>query len=181
MALKSTVYKADLQITDLDRHYYANHPLTLALHPSETEERLMVRLLAFAHNASEFLQFTQGLDNPDDPALWEKDLTGALLHWIDLGQPDERRLQKACGRAERVSVYCYGGNSTTMWWSQLVGKLGRLDNLTVLRLPEAELPALTALASRSLRLEITIQDGEWFVSSEGAELTLHPEVLFPLR
>lgn len=177
MALKSTVYKADLQITDLDRHYYANHVLTLALHPSETEERLMVRLLAFAVHASEQLEFTQGLDNPDDPALWEKDLTGALLHWIDLGQPDERRLQKACGRAARVTVYCYGAGSTTQWWTQISGKLGRVDNLEVRRLAEADVAALATLAARGMRLEITLQDGDWFISSEGRELTLRPEIL----
>jgi uncharacterized protein YaeQ len=134
MAIKSTVYKADLQITDLDRHYYANHPLTLALHPSETEERLMVRLMAFVDCASELLQFSQGLDNPDEPALWERDLTGAITHWIDLGQPDEARLRRATGRAERVSVYCYGGASTSQWWMGLANKVSRLDNLRVLRL-----------------------------------------------
>lgn len=177
MALKATVYKADLQITDLDRHYYANHLLTLALHPSETEERLMVRLLAFALHAGEQLAFTQGLDNPDEPALWEKDLTGALRHWIDLGQPDERRLQKACARAAAVTVYCYGAGSTTQWWAQLGHRLGRLGNLEIRRLAEADVAALGALAGRSLRLEVTVQDGECFLSSEGRALTLRPEIL----
>ncbi|HCT40676.1 MAG TPA: hypothetical protein DF427_05795 [Moraxellaceae bacterium] len=179
MALKSTVYKADLQITDLDRHYYANHQLTLALHPSETEERLMVRLLAFADCASEQLQFSQGLDNPDDPPLWEKDLTGAIVHWIDLGQPDETRLRKASGRAERVTVYCYGGASTTMWWSQIVGKLSRQQHLRVVRLSEESVAALAALCERSMRLQVTLQDGEWFVSSERGDVTVTPEQLFP--
>ena len=181
MALKSTVYKADLQITDLDRHYYANHQLTLALHPSETPERMMVRLMAFADSASELLQFSQGLDNPDDPALWEKDLTGAIVHWIDLGQPDESRVRKATGRADKVSVYCYGGSSTTLWWSQLVNKLGRLQNLRVVRLSEESVNALAGLCERSMRLQITLQDGEWFISSERGDLTLVPEQLFPAR
>lgn len=181
MAAKSTVYKADLQISDLDRHYYANHPLTLALHPSETEDRLMVRLMAFVDCASESLQFSQGLDNPDEPALWDKDLTGAITHWIDLGQPDEARLRRATGRAERVSVYCYGGASTTQWWSGLAGKVSRLDNLRVVRLSEESVAALAGLCERSMRLQVTVQDGEWYVSSGRGDITIAPEQLFPAR
>ncbi|MBP9731441.1 MAG: YaeQ family protein, partial [Moraxellaceae bacterium] len=126
-------------------------------------------------------QFSQGLDNPDDPALWEKDLTGAIVHWIDLGQPDESRVRKATGRADKVSVYCYGGSSTTLWWSQLVNKLGRLQNLRVVRLSEESVNALAGLCERSMRLQITLQDGEWFISSERGDLTLIPEQLFPAR
>ena len=103
------------------------------------------------------------------------------MHWIDLGQPDESRVRKATGRADKVSVYCYGGSSTTLWWSQLVNKLGRLQNLRVVRLSEESVNALAGLCERSMRLQITLQDGEWFISSERGDLTLIPEQLFPAR
>ena len=114
MALKSTIYKADLQIADMDRHYYQDHSLTLARHPSETDERLMVRLLAFVRHANESLIFAKGLSDVDEPDLWQKDLTGAIELWIDVGQPDERRMLKACGRASQVVVYSY--SSTSAIW-----------------------------------------------------------------
>jgi uncharacterized protein YaeQ len=98
MALKATVVKAELQVSDMDRHYYASHNLTLAQHPSETDERLMVRLLAFALNADERLEFGKGLSSDDEPDLWRRDYTGDIELWIDLGQPDESRIRKASGR-----------------------------------------------------------------------------------
>lgn len=115
MALKSTVFRAELQVSDLDRHYYAAHALTLARHPSETDERMMVRLLAFALFAGERLEFGRGLSTEDEPALWRKDLTGAVELWIEVGLPDERALRRACGRAERVAVLCYGGRGADLW------------------------------------------------------------------
>src|SRR4051812_23966911 len=110
MAQSSTTYKAELAISDMDRHYYGTHALTIARHPSETEERLMVRLLAFALFADERLQFGKG-SAEDEPDLWRKDLTGDILEWIDLGQPDEQRIRKACGRARQVIVINYGGRA----------------------------------------------------------------------
>ncbi len=118
MALKSTIFKADLQIADMDRNYYQGHSLTLARHPSETDERMMVRLLAFALFADERLEFGRGLSADDEPALWRKDLTGAIELWIEVGLPDERELRKACGRAERVVVLCYGGRGAELWWDR---------------------------------------------------------------
>jgi uncharacterized protein YaeQ len=109
MALKSTIHKAELQIADMDRGYYADHAVTIARHPSETDERMMVRLLAYAHGASDRLAFGKGLSDTDEPDLWERDLTGAIERWIDVGLPDERRLAKAAGRSLRVVVYAYGG------------------------------------------------------------------------
>ena len=115
MALKATIFKAQLQIADMDRHYYAEHALTLARHPSETDERMMVRLLAFALNADESLEFGKGLSNEDEPALWRKDLTGVIEHWIEVGLPDEKSLRKACGRATQVRLYTYG-RGAAKWW-----------------------------------------------------------------
>jgi uncharacterized protein YaeQ len=163
MALKSTIYKADLQIADMDRHYYADHALTIARHPSETDERMMVRLVAFAMFASERLEFCKGLSDVDEPDLWETDLTGAIVQWVDVGQPDERRILKAAGRAEQVRVISYGGRASEIWWKPLESRVARVRNLTMLNLHEGCAAALAALAQRSMRLQCTIQEGQlWF-------------------
>ncbi len=166
MALNSTIYKAEVQVSDLDRHYYQQHSLTLARHPSETELRLMVRLLAFCCNASEQLSFTKDLSDPDEPALWAKDLTGQILLWIDLGQPDEKRILKACGRAERVLVVAYQASSP-LWWNQIKSKLTRVNNLQVLYLPKEMSDQLAALAQRSMQIQFMVEENQiWFSRGE---------------
>jgi uncharacterized protein YaeQ len=184
MALKATIYKASLQIADMDRGLYADHALTLALHPSETEERMMVRLLAFAlevppddHGGA--LQFARGLSDSDEPALWQHDLTGQLLHWLEVGQPDDRRLARAsgmAGRSGKVSVYAYGA-STPVWWAALQGKVARLANLAVWQLPAAQSQALVALAQRSMQLQVTVQDGQIWVGDATQSVEVQPLVL----
>ncbi|MFN3860509.1 MAG: YaeQ family protein [Roseateles sp.] len=181
MALKATIYKAQLQIADMDRHVYGEHALTLACHPSETEERLMVRVLAFALNlpADEMrgrLEFTKGLSDVDDPDLWQLDLTGDIVHWIDLGQPDERRIMKAHGRSERVSVYSYAA-STEVWWRNLEAKLTRTPKLAVWQIPAEQSQALARLAERSMQLQISIQDGSVYVSTANDAVEIHPVAL----
>jgi len=166
MALKSTIFKVDLQIADMDRNYYQSHTLTIAQHPSETDERMMVRLLAFARHADEMLAFGKGLSADDEPDLWQKDLTGAVELWIDVGLPDEKLIRKACGRARQVIVYCYGGRGADIWWNQNASKLERLDNLTVINLPEASSQILARLAQRSMRLQCTIQDGQIWLADD---------------
>ena len=164
MALKATIFKAAVQIADMDRDYYRDHALTIARHPSETDERMMVRLLAFALHAHADLRFGKGLSSDDEPDLWRKDLTGAIELWIDLGQPDEKRIRRACGRAAQVSVCNYGGQGADMWWKQISGELGRLRNLTVTKIPAAHSRAMAALARRSMQLNYTIQDGQVWVA-----------------
>ena len=159
MAAKATVYKAELQVSDMDRHYYATHALTLALHPSETEERLMVRLLAFALNAGEQLAFGRGISTEEEPDLWARDLTGAIDLWIEVGQPDEQRLRKACGRAREVRVYCYSGRSAAVWWQKCAADLARFANLRVFEVPAEASRELAALAGRNLQLQCLVQDG----------------------
>lgn len=166
MALKSTIYKAELQIADMDRHYYANHQLTIARHPSETDERMMVRLAAFALNAHERLEFCKGLSDTDEPDLWQKDLTGAIDTWIEIGQPDERRIAKASARAARVIVIAYAGRTSRIWWDQIRGKVERLRNVTVSSLADGVGEALTTLAERTMRLQCTVQDGDAWLGSE---------------
>ena len=165
MALKATIYKAELQIADMDRSYYAEHGLTIARHPSETDERVMIRVLAFALHASEALAFTKGLFDTDEPDLWQKDLTGAIHTWIEIGQPDEKRLLKACGRAEHVIVYSYSATSH-IWWKGIANKVDRARNLTVINIPAEASAALEKLAKRSMQLQCTIQDAQvWLTDS----------------
>lgn len=166
MALKATIYKADIQIADMDRHYYQNHALTIARHPSETDERMMVRVLAFVLNANEALSFGKGLSADDEPDLWQKDLTGAVKVWIEVGQPDEKRILKACGRAEQVLVYSYSSNSP-IWWKQIGSKIERAKNLTVFSLSPSASLALANLARRTMQLQCTIQDGQAWVAADG--------------
>ena len=167
MALKATIFKAELQIADMDRNYYHDHALTIARHPSETDERMMLRLLAYALHAGEALSFGKGLSTDDEPDLWQKDLTGAIELWIDVGQPDEKRIRRACGRARQVFVYSYGGQSAAIWWDQVGGKLERTRNLTVISVPAAASQALAKLARRNMRLNCTIQDEQvWLDDTE---------------
>ena len=179
MAQKATVYKVDLDISDMDRHYYVSHHLTLALHPSETESRLMLRVLAFALNAQESLQFTRGLSADDEPDIWLKDLTGEIEQWIEVGLPDERRLRKACGRAKQVLVYAYGSRGVTVWWEKSAREFARLDNLRVFSIDDESLAALTALAGRGMHLSVSIQDGDIWVSDGVANVPVIIQALKP--
>jgi uncharacterized protein YaeQ len=169
LALKSIIYKAELQIADMDRHYYADHSLTIARHPSETDERMMVRLVAFALFASERLEFCKGLSDTDEPDVWQKDLTGAIETWIEVGQPDERRIAKASSRAGEVVVMAYGGRSSDIWWQGVRSKVERFGNVCVLSLAQSVGDALAHLAERSMRLQVTVQDGSAWVTSATAE------------
>ena len=170
MALKATVVKAELQLSDLDRHHYATYPLTLAQHPSETDQRLMVRLIAFALYASDRLEFGKGLSNEEDPDLWRRDYTGDIEQWIDLGQPDESRIRKACGRARQVIVVNYAGRAADIWWDKNSAALSRLDNLTVVDLDADTVEALGALIERSMRFSVLIQDGEMQLMGDAGTL-----------
>jgi uncharacterized protein YaeQ len=174
MALNATIYKAALQIADMDRNYYHDHALTLARHPSETDERLMVRIVAFARHANERLAFAQGRlgagpkSEADEPDLWQKDLTGAIELWIEVGLPDERTIRQACNRAKQVVVYAYGGRKADLWWEQNRAELERAKNLTIINLSPKTTRALAALAQRDLNLHCTIQDGQMWMG-EGEE------------
>ena len=164
MAIKSTIYKAELQVADMDRHYYADHALTIACHPSETAERMMVRILAFALNAHERLTFGRGLSDVDDPDLALRDLTGATKQWIEVGQPDERTILKACGRAKHVVVYTYS-HAAKIWWKAIEDKLERARNLSVRSVSGASAAVLARLAERNMNLQCTIHDGEIWMRS----------------
>ncbi len=179
MALKATIYKADLSISDMTRNYYADHTVTLARHPSETDERMMVRLLVWALHAHDRLAFGDKIGGSDEPDLWQRDLTGAIELWIDLGQPEEKQVRRACGRARQVFVYPYGGHAQTVWWSSVKDSLGKLRNLSVRCLPADAPAALARLAQRGMKLQCSIQDDQAWLS-DGSD-TVHLELTTLLR
>lgn len=176
MAIKSTIFKVELQIADLDRNYYQTLALTLARHPSETDERMMVRIIAFALNAHTSLEFGKGLSAEDEPDLWRRDLTGAIEQWIEVGLPDEKRVRRACGRAAQVIVLTYGGRTADLWWEQNQALLKKQEKLTVINLPQPQTQALASQAVRSMQISCTIQDGELWLLIDGESVHLLPEV-----
>lgn len=181
MALGATIFKASIEIADLDHNYYQDHTLTLARHPSETDERLMVRLLAFALNAAiaggEPLEFGRGLSAEDEPDLSSKDLTGAIRLWIEIGLPDEKAVRKACNRANRVRVYSYGGQAASQWRKQWSDARERKANLEVFNLDALATRQLAAMARRNMRLQVTIQDGRALVTDGEQAVEVVPEPL----
>lgn len=176
MAPNATIHRVELQVTDMDRHYYASHDLTLAQHPSETPERLMARLIAFALFADERLEFGRGLSSEGDADLWQRDYTGEIERWIDMGQPDESRIRKAAGRARQVVVVTYSGNAADVWWRKSESALSRMKALTVVSLDAEDVAAATTLLARSMRLTAMIQDGELQLMSDQATVAMRPLV-----
>ena len=184
MAIKSTIYKANLQIADIDHNYYADHALTLARHPSETDERMMMRLVALAAQAHALqdichgdgtLAFGAGLSDPDDPDVSLTDFTGRKRLWIEVGQPDDKPLAKACSKADAVAVYAYGP-AAEVWWKSIAPKLARLDKLSVWRVPSDAATALSRMAQRSMQLQVTVQENEITISSDADSVHFAPQV-----
>lgn len=176
MAIKSTIFKAELQITNMDDNYYADHQIIIARHPSENDERMMVRLLAFTLNASESLQFTKGISTEDEPDIWQKSLSDEIELWIDLGQPDEKRIRKACGRSRKVIICIYQQRSGKEWWERNQHKLARFNNLSIVSFADESVAALGRIAARTMRLQCTIQDGQlWLTDGENA-VEIIPEI-----
>ena len=174
MAQNATIYKVELSIADMDRHYYATHKLTVAKPPSETDERLMVRLLAFALNAHETLEMTKGISTDSEPDIWQKSLDGALDVWVALGLPSEKVLRQSCGKAGKVIVYPYGGRTADIWWDKIKSSTTRFENLQVTNFSRSDTSALATLASRTMRLQITIQDGDVMVCVGDRIVSLTP-------
>ena len=185
MALKATIHKAQLQIADMDRNLYVDHAVTIARHPSETDERMLIRLLALALNlpaddTQGTLELAKDLWDADEPALWHKDLTGRIVHWIDIGQPDDKRLMKASGRADRVSVYSFS-HSTPIWWAGIANKITRAGNLVVWQVDAAQSQALAGLAQRGMQLQVSVQDGTtWVGDGTATSIELTPQRLNPV-
>jgi uncharacterized protein YaeQ len=181
MAIKATIFKANLQIADMDRHVYVDHAVILARHPSETDERMMVRLLALglylpADDHHGMLECAKDLWDADEPALWHKDLTGQIMHWVDVGQPDDKRLMKASGRAERVTVLGYSA-STAIWWAGMANKITRASNMAIWQIESSQAQALATLAQRSMQLQLTVQDGNVWVGDGQRSIEITPTQL----
>lgn len=181
MALKATIYKASLQIADMDRNVYGDHSATIARHPSETDERMMIRVLAFALNVppdndNGALEFAKSLWDTDEPDLWQKDLTGQIVHWIDVGQPDDKRMMKSSPRAERVTVISYS-NSTPIWWAGVATKITRARNVAVWQILPEQSQALAELAQRTMQLQVTVQDGTVWVGDGQRSVEVTPQRL----
>lgn len=174
MALPSTVYKVTINLSDMDRGYYAEHSLTLARHPSETEERLMVRVFAFLMAASDSLEFGRGISCVEDPDLMERDLTGRILRWIDVGQIDLKRAKRALSQADETWLISYGNRATDVWWSKEGPALCRLERLHIYRIETEDCAALTALCSRNLNLQVMVQDGEFTIASGNDLINIRP-------
>ncbi len=178
MALKATVCKATLQIADIDRGLYADHSLTIARQPSENDERMMIRILAFAlHVPADSrdggLELAKGMQDPDEPELWQKDLTGRIVQWIEVGQPEERRLVKASGRAERVCVYAFGHSAPT-WWAGLRNRVGRARNIEAWQVLSEQSRELAGLAARTMHLQMNRQDGLVWMSDGERSVQVAP-------
>ena len=177
MAIKSTIFKATVNVSDMDRNHYGEYNLTLARHPSETDERLMVRLFAFGLYADEHLEFGRGISCDDEPALWLRDYSGLIKHWIEVGLPDERLLKKASGRAGQVTVLAYGGRSMEAWWAKDGAAISRIAGVRVLALSEEQSRGMAALAERSMQLQCTIQDGQIWWTNGADTVLVEPRVL----
>ena len=181
MALKATIHKARIQLADMDRNIYGDHELTIARHPSETDERMLMRVLAYALNVPAddergALELAKSLWDTDEPDLWQRDLTGEIVQWIELGQPDERRLSKASSRAEAVTVYSYA-SSTPIWWSALAGKLVRAPKVAIWQVDPEASQALAALVERSMSWQVSVQDGTVWVSDATHHIEITPKLL----
>lgn len=174
MAQKATIYKVELSVADMDRHYYETHNLTVAKHPSETDERLMVRLLAFALNAHEQLEFTKGISTDDEPDIWKRSLSGENELWVVLGLPSEKVIRQSCGKATEMIVYCYGGSSAEMWWEKTKNSTIRFENLRVVNFSKKDTTELGERASRLMSLQVNIQDGDVMVSVDDSIVNITP-------
>jgi uncharacterized protein YaeQ len=185
MALKATIFKAQLQLADMDRHVYADPSATIARHPSEADERMMVRVLALALNwpsdtSEGTLELAKDMWEPDEPALWHKNFSDEILHWVEVGQPDDKRIMKACGRARNVSVYAFQ-SSTPIWWEGIATKLTRAQNLTVWQIPTEQSQALATLAKRGMQLQFTVQDGTAWINDGEQTVEVTPiKLMAPL-
>lgn len=179
MAIKATIYKVTIHIADMDRGYYDELNLTIARHPSETDERMMVRIFVFALHAAEGLRFTEGIAaKEDEPDIWLKNLMGDVDLWIEVGLPDEKKIKKACNISEKVYVYPYAGRSVQTWWQPIAARLSKHNNLNVLALPQEVTKELANIAQRTMTLHFNVQDGQIWIGDSENNILVEPEIIF---
>jgi len=165
MALNSLIYKVNVTLSNFDIHYYDEFNLTMAKHPSENEERMMYRLIAFLYCGSEKLKFTKGLSETDEPELWEKGHSGEILHWVELGQPDEKRIRKACGKSERVSIFTFHHEKALTWVSKIKNKID-FSKVEIVLLNATDNGPIDKIAERTMRLSCTIEDNYLYLGND---------------
>jgi uncharacterized protein YaeQ len=175
VALKPTIFKFKIALSDLERNYYDALDLTIAQHPSETAERMMVRVLAFCINAQERLEFTKGLSAVEEPDIWCKSLDEQMMLWIDVGEPDIDRIKKAAHLSSAVKVYSFNSKSD-VWWAQGQEKFSRLK-VSVFRFQWESIQSLAALLQRTMSLSITITGDSAYIATESGECEVPWEVL----
>lgn len=167
MALKATIFKVKLSLSNMNIHHYDDYSLTLARHPSENNLRMMARLLAFALNAQEEnLTFTKGISADTEPDLWKINHDGSIDHWIELGHLDERRIRQVASKAKKVSIYTYQGNQSLAWFESVKNNLERFDNVDVGHFSFPEGQDIEELVERGMNLSISIEDNEIWISTE---------------
>lgn len=177
MALKATIFKADVSITDLDRNYFQEHNLTIARHPSENDERMMLRLLAFILNANENLEFTRGLSEDDEPDIWQKNYSGEIELWLELGTPSEQRVKKGCNQAQQMMIYAYDDNVFQEYWKKEGNKLSMRNNLQVVTIDADLAQQLSQITDRNMQIQVTIQDGVMYFTLGDTSLEITPKSL----
>ncbi len=178
MALKASIFKAELTVSDIDRHYYATHALTIARHPSETNERMMLRIAAFAAHASDGLTFGKGISTDEEPDLWDISANGDIALWLDLGLPSLDRLRKACAKAQRVQLWSYGSNRAfNPWWQKNEQPLQRFQHLFIARIHPTESEALAQLAAPNMAIQAMISDGDIHLTVNDSTVNLSPKTL----
>lgn len=163
MAIKPTIYKFNISLSDLNRDYYDSLSLTVALHPSETIERMMARVMAYCINAQEFLVFTKGLSEVEEPDIWAQTLDGQIGLWVDIGEPDAERVKKATRLAKQVKVYSFNTKSD-VWWQQSESKFSQLS-ASFYQFPFEHIQGLTALLERTMTMSVTITDDSAYIAS----------------
>ena len=179
MALKSTICKATVNLSNMDTNRYGEIALTIAQHPSETDERMMVRLLAYLLNEQEDLTFGKGLSNDEEPAIWLKSLTDDVKLWIDVGLPDKERVRKASHKADQVLIYVYGTNNASVWWEQNSAAISRFDNVSVIQIAPEASAALANMAAKTMQLGCSVQDNTIWFSNDTDTVEVAPVTLKP--
>ncbi len=177
MGSKVNILRVNLNISDIDRNYYQEHKFTIAHQPPETGIYIIARILAFTLKAHERLVYTKGTDTKHEPAIWQKDLTGAIELWIEIGEADEKRIRKACARSKHVIIYTYKEGSSAIWWNLKSSKLNILKNLSVISLPAQALEDLSSMIDRTMELQCTIQDRHVWIANNDRTVEFDPKIL----
>lgn len=177
MALKATIFKAKVSLSNLNIHHYDDLTLTIARHPSENNLRMMVRILAYLMSAQEELSFTKGISSDSEPDIWKINHDGSIDHWIELGNLDERRIRQSCAKAKKVTIYTYQGNQSLSWFKTLENGLSRFENLDIINFTFPNDQSIEDFAERGMNISCTIEDSEIWLSADEDRICIHFQLL----